>query len=173
MTGVQTCALPISAIINFKSNDTPQTFTWNGANTDSELENISVFNSSCVLFSISDRSLIVTPIGFHLFQLVSDELNVLTQMLNRKIAAYPTTLIWLENLTIGTPQYNFISSLSSTSTVQILTELSDFSPAHQVTLSAKETELVDLNKTLLQSQILTMKIQIQELDSIKIGRAHV
>jgi len=172
LPNIYATAEPQSAIINFKSNDTPQTFTWNGANTDSELENISVFNSSCVLFSISDRSLIVSPIGFHLFQLVSDELNALTQLLNRNIAAYPTTLIWLENLKPTTPQYNFIASLSSTSTEQKLTELSDFSPAHLIKLAEKETELTNLNKTLLQSQIQTLKSQIQELDSI-IGKIQI
>jgi|GEM_PF-723091 len=157
---------PQSATINFKSNGNPQTFIWNGANTDSELENISVFNSSCVQFSISDRSLIVSPIGFHLFHLVSYELNALTQLLNTKIAAHPTTLIWLENLTPGTPQHTFIANLSATSTEQKLTELSDFTPEHEGTLTAKEAELASLSKVLLQSQIQALRSQIAELDLI-------
>lgn len=157
---------PQSATINFKSNGISKAFTWNGANTDSELENISVFNSSCVQFSISDRSLIVSPIGFHLFQLVSDELNSLTQLLNRKIAAHPTALIWLENLTPGTPQQTFIATLSATSTEQKLTELSDFTQTQQEALTAKETELANLNKALLQSQIQALRSQVQELDLI-------
>jgi len=157
---------PQSATINFKSNDTPNTFIWNGANNNSELENISVFNSSCVQFSISDRSLIVSPIGFHLFQLVSDELNALAQLLQTKIAAHPTTLLWLDNLTPGTPQHTFITSLSATSTEQKLTELSDFTPAHEKALTTKEAELASLNKALLQSQIQKLKNQISELDSI-------
>lgn len=166
LTNVYAAAEPQSATINFKSNGTPQTFTWNGANNDSELENISVFNSSCVQFSLSDRSLIVSPIGFHLFHLVSDELNALTQLLQRKIAAHPTSLLWLDNLTPGTPQHTFISTLSGTSTEQKLTELSDFTPAHEATLSTKEAELAALNKALLQSQIQTLRSQIAELDSI-------
>jgi len=157
---------PQSATIKFKSNDTPKTFVWNGENKDSELENISVFNSSCVQFSISDRSLIVSPIGFHLFQLVSDELNALAQMLQTKIAEYPTTLLWLDNLTQETPQHTFITSLSETSTEQKLTELSDFTPAHEEALTAKEAELESLNKALLQSQIQILNDQISELDSI-------
>jgi energy-coupling factor transporter ATP-binding protein EcfA2 len=157
---------PQSASINFKSNDNPQTFIWNGANTNSELENISVFNSSCVQFSISDRSLIVSPIGFHLFQLVSDELNALTQLLNRKITAHPTTLVWLENLTPGTPQHTFIATLSAASTEQKLTELSNYTPIHEKTLTVKEAELATLNKALLQSQIQTLRSQIAELDLI-------
>lgn len=156
---------PQSATINFKSNDTPNTFLWNGDNNNSELGNISVFNSSCVQFSISDRSLIVSPIGFHLFQLVSDELNALAQMLQTKIAEYPTTLLWLDNLTQETPQHTFITSLSATSTEQKLTELSDFTPAHEEALTAKEAELESLNKALLQSQIQILNDQISELDS--------
>lgn len=159
-------AEPQSATISFKTNGTPRTFIWNGANTDSELENISVFNSSCVQFSISDRSLIVSPIGFHLFHLVSDELNALMQLLQRKIAALPTTLIWLENMIPGTPQQTFIAALSATSTEQRLIELSDFTSAHQDALTTKEGELAILNKALLQSQIQILRSQIQELDLI-------
>jgi predicted ATPase len=157
---------PQSATIKFKSNGNLQTFIWNGANTNSELENISVFNSSCVQFSISDRSLIVSPIGFHLFHLVSDELNALTQLLNSKIAAHPTTLIWLVNLTTGTPQHTFIATLSVTSTVQKLTELSDFTSTHEEVLTAKEAELATLNKALLQSLVQALRNQIQELDLV-------
>lgn len=157
---------PQSATINFKSNGNPQSFIWNGANTDSELENISVFNSSCVQFSISDRSLIVSPIGFHLFHLVSNELNALTQLLQKKIAAHPTTLVWLENLTPGTPQQSFIATLSATSTEQKLTELSDFTPEHEAILTTKAAELASLNKGLLQSQIQALRSQIAELDLI-------
>ncbi len=166
LSNVYAAAEPQSATINFKSNGTNQTFTWNGANNDSKLESISVFNSSCVQFSISDRSLIVTPIGFHLFHLVSDELNALTQLLQRKIASHPTTLLWLDNLTPGTPQHTFIATLSATSTEQKLTELSDFTPAHEDALIAQESELASLNKALLQSQIQTLRSQIAELDSI-------
>lgn len=166
LSNVYSAAELQSATINFKSNGTPQTFTWNGANTDSELENISVFNSSCVQFSISDRSLIVSPIGFHLFHLVSEELNALTQLLQRKIEAHPTTLLWLDNLTPGTPQQTFIATLSATSTEQKLTELSDFTPAHEDALTAKEAELASLNKALLKSQIQTLRSQIVELDTI-------
>src|SRR5690606_5389140 len=166
LSNVYEASEPQSATINFKSNGTPKTFIWSGANSDTELENISVFNSSCVQFSISDRSLIVSPIGFHLFHLVSAELNALTQLLQRKIAAQPTTLLWLDNLTPETPQHTFIATLSANSTEQKLTELSDFTPAHEDALKVKEAELESLNKALLQSQIQTFKSQIAEIDSI-------
>lgn len=157
---------PQSATINFKSNGVSKAFTWNGTNTDAELESISVFNSSCVQFSISDRTLIVSPIGFHLFQLISDELNALTQLLNRKIAGHPTALMWFEKLTPGTPQHTYIATLSTASTEQKLTELSEFTLTHQAVLTTKETELINLNRALLQSQIQALQSQIQELDLI-------
>lgn len=166
LSNVYAAAEPQSATIHFNSNGTPQTFTWNGANNNSELENISVFNNSCVQFSISDRSLIVSPIGFHLFHLVSDELNALTQLLQRKISVHPKILLWLDNLTPGTPQYTFITELSATSTEQKLNELSAFTPVHEAALIAKEAELVSLNKTLLQSQIQILRSQFAEFDSI-------
>lgn len=166
LPNVYVASEPQSATINFKSNGTPKTFIWNEANSDSELENISVFNNSCVQFSISDRSLIVSPIGFHLFHLVSAELNELTQLLQKNIAAHPTKLIGLENLTPGTPQHTFISTLSATSSKQKLTELSDFTSAHEDALIAKDAELESLNNALLQSQIQTLRSQIAELDSI-------
>lgn len=169
LSNVYAEAEPQSATINFKSNGTPKTFIWNGANNDSELENISVFNSNCVQFSISDRSLIVSPIGFHLFHLVSDELNALSQLLQRKIASHPTTLLWLDNLTLGTPQHTFIETLSATSSEQKLTELSDFTPAHEDALTVKEAELTSLNKAFLQSQIQTLRNQISEIDSILVN----
>jgi energy-coupling factor transporter ATP-binding protein EcfA2 len=157
---------PQSATIKFKSNGTPKTFIWNGTNNDSELGSISIFNNSCVQFSLSDRNLIVSPIGFHLFHLVIAELNELKQLLERKIESHPTTLIWLDNLTPGTPQHTFISTLSATSAEQRLTELSEFTPAHEEALSTKEAELESLNKVLLQSQIQTLRSQIAELDAI-------
>lgn len=166
LSNVYATAEPQSATIKFKSNGNPKTFTWNGKNNDSELQNISVFNSSCVHFSISDRNLIVTPVGFHLFQLVSDELNALNQLLQRKIATHPTALLWLDNLTSGTPQHTFISTLSATSSEQKLKELSDFTTAHEEALKVKENELASLNSELLQSQIQTLRNQIAELDKI-------
>jgi energy-coupling factor transporter ATP-binding protein EcfA2 len=158
-------AEPQTATINFKSSGTPKIFTWNGSNSDPELENISVFNSNCVQFSIGDRNLIVSPIGFHLFNLVSDELNKLAQLLQAKIVTHPTILIWLANLTPGTPQYNFIATLASISTEQKLAELSAFTQTHEAELTSKEAELANLNKALLQTQIQTMRSQVQELDS--------
>ncbi len=155
-----------SAVINFKSNGTSQTFNWTGANKDAELQNISVFNNSCVQISLSDRQLIVSPIGFHLFNIVSSELNELTQLLNAKIESHPTTISWADSLNLGTPQQIYISGLSATSTEQKLTELSSITPAQEQELIDKQTELSQLNKTLLQTEIQNLNSSLTELGTI-------
>ncbi len=155
-----------SAVINFKSNGISQTFNWTGANKDAELQNISVFNNSCVQISLSDRQLIVSPIGFHLFNIVSSELNELTQLLNAKIASHPTTISWVDSLHLGTSQQVYISGLSATSTEQKLTELSSITPAQEQELIEKQTELSQLNKTLLQTEIQNLNSSLTELGAI-------
>lgn len=159
-------AEPQAATIKFKSDTTPKTFTWNGKNTDTELENISVFNSNCVQISLSDRHLIVSPIGFHLFNLVSSELNALSQFLSTKSISHPTSLLWLGSLTIGTPQHTFVIGLSGASTEQKLTELSTFTTANEKELAAKQKELANLNKTLLQNEIQSMRASVLELETL-------
>lgn len=155
-----------SATVSYKANGASKSFTWDGQNTDSQLENISVFNSNCVKFSLADRKLIVSPIGFHLFQLVSEELNRLTELFRFKTADHSTEIAWLDNLRPESPQYNFISSLSAASTEQKLIELSEFNSTHKENLEKMESELANLNKALLQSEIQGMDNQIKELNLI-------
>ena len=155
-----------SAIINFKSNGVSQKFNWTGNNIDAELQNISVFNNSCVQISLSDRQLIVSPIGFHLFNIVSSELNQLTQLLNDKIVLHPIALPWSENLNLGTPQQIYILGLSATSTEQKLNELSSITPTQEQELIDKQTELSKLNKTLLQTEIQNLNSSLTELGAI-------
>jgi len=157
---------PQAATIKFKTNGIAKEFSWNGRNSDPELENISVFNSNCVQISISDRLLIVSPIGFHLFNLVSEELNELSRLLNEKIGLHPIMLTCLENLTIGTPQQIFIAGLSKASTEQKLIELSTFSTEQECELTAKVMQLANLNKTLLQTEIQNMSTSVLELETL-------
>lgn len=156
-----------SAIINFNTNGTADTFNWNGSNKNSELQNISVFNSSCVQISLStDRQLIVSPIGFHLFNIVSSELNELEKLLQAKIANYPTILLWVQTLNEGTPQQIFIKGLSRASSEQKLIELSTFTPSQEQELKDIETELLSLNLILLQTEILNLKASETELGEL-------
>ncbi|MCX6238829.1 MAG: AAA family ATPase [Bacteroidia bacterium] len=165
-------AEPQTATIKFKANNTAKTFTWNGANTDPELENISVFNSNCVQISLSDRQLIVSPIGFHLFNLVSSELNELTTLLNAKISSHPTILPCKENLTVGTPQQAFISALTGSSSEIKLGEISTFTPEHENELTSNQGELANLNKILFQTEIQNMRTAISEIETL-IGKIQI
>lgn len=157
---------PKTAIINFKSNGVAQVFNWTGNNKDSELQNISVFNNNCVQISLSDRQLIVSPIGFHLFNLVITELNELTKLLNDKIALHPTQIPWANNLILGSPQQIFIANLSATSSEQNLIELSSISEEHEQELIDKHTELSQLNKALLITEIQNINNSVTELETL-------
>ena len=166
LSNIYATTQPKAAKITFKANGVDNTFNWDGANRNSELENISVFNNNCVQISLSDRQLIVSPIGFHLFNLVTSELNELTKLLSAKIAQHPTLLTWADSLNVGTPQQVFISSLSATSTEQKLVELSTFTTTQEQELKDKELELSNLNKTLLQTEIQNLNSSVTELGNI-------
>lgn len=153
-----------SAIVKFRSDGESKTFYWNGSNKDPELNNISVFNSDCVKISLSDRHLLVSPIGFHLFDLVSSELNELSKLLTDKISSYPTNITWLSSLSENTPQYIFLSNLSEKSTEKKLNEISIFTVEHETELSAKEKEISELNKSLIQKDITELIGYKKELE---------
>ncbi|MHA4809914.1 AAA family ATPase [Flavitalea flava] len=157
---------PKTATIDFSTNANPITFNWNGSNNHPELTNISVFNSNCVQLSLNDRQLIVSPIGFHLFNIVTSELSELATLLRQKIAAHPTTLSWTESLNVGSTQHQFISTLNAKSTEQRLDELSTYLPAQDKELQQKELDLGNLNHELLRIQINNLSAQINELSSI-------
>lgn len=155
-----------AATIKFKANGVDETFNWDGTNKNSELENISVFNSNCVQISLSDRQLIVSPIGFHLFNLVTSELNELSKLLNAKAALHPTTIFWADTLSIGTPQQVYVTGLSANSTDLRLTELSTFTASHEQELKTQEAELSKLNKALLQTEIQNLNASVNELGAL-------
>jgi hypothetical protein len=157
---------PKSATIKFRVNGVDDTFIWDGNNRNPNLDNISVFNSDCVLITLSDRQLIVSPIGFHLFELVSNELNALERLLDEKIAGYPTYLSFTEQLIDGTPQHSFITSINDFSSKQRLAELSKFTSENESELNKSEIELSNLNKTLLENEIQNLQTQLKELFSL-------
>lgn len=158
---------PQTAKIKYKTNGDEDAFDWDGDNRNEDLESISVFNNNCVQISLDgSRQLIVSPIGFHLFNIVSSELGVLESLFRAKKNEYPVEFNWVENLNDGTPQQQFISSLSKDSSEEKLKELSNFGDGQEKELKEKETELSKLNKSLLQNEIRSLKSQITELGSI-------
>lgn len=167
LTNIFGATEPQSAKIDFKANGNEETFSWTGNNRNDDLASISVFNNNCVQISLDgSRQLIVSPIGFHLFNLVSSELGALDGLLQDKKNEYPVQISWLENLNANTPQQVFINALSKDSSDQKLIELSTFGEKQEKELSAKELELSNLNKALLQNEIRALKSQITELNTI-------
>jgi energy-coupling factor transporter ATP-binding protein EcfA2 len=167
LSNIFECITPQVATIKYNVNGVEEyPFVWNGTNKNDELENISVFNNSCVQISLSDRQLIVSPIGFHLFGLVTSELTELANQLNLTIQKHPTQIGWIASLTDGTPQKTFISQLSSLSTEQRLAELSNFTPVNEEELTNAKAELSNLNKSLIQTESQNLIASISELDEI-------
>ena len=156
-----------SAKIDFKADGKHETFVWTGKNRHDDLANISVFNNNCVQISLNNnRELIVSPMGFHLFNLISSELVALENLLQNKKNEYTVQIPWLENLNLNTPQHIFISKLSKDSTDQKLVELSTFGDKQAKELLAKESDLFKLNKALLQNEIQSLNSQKSELNVI-------
>jgi len=155
-----------SATITFKVDDVENTFIWNGSNKNNDLSNISVFNTQCVQISLSDRKLIVSPVGFHLFNLVSAHLDRLKNLLEEKINSYKTSITWSENLNVNTPQGEYIRGLSSSSSEEKLMGLASFKDDYENVLKIKRIELTGLNKDLLQTTKSNLLLQIKELEVI-------
>ena len=154
---------PKSAKIDFETSGIKKTFTWNGSNRDDDLDSISVFNSHCVAISLADRQLVVTPIGFELFNLITDELNNLAQILNTEKLKYPFN-DYGPLLNIGTPQYSFISKLSKDSSISDLKTFATFDAEDEKKLAVKNKELSSLNKSLIETTIQNLQLQIKELE---------
>lgn len=156
-----------TAKIKFKSNGIENAFAWNGTNRNADLESISVFNNNCVQISLDgSRHLIVSPIGFHLFNLVSAELSELEELYRTKKGEYPTDINWFDNLNTGTPQQQFISTLSKDTSEDTFNTISIFNEEHDKELQASDAELSKLNKSLLQNEIRALNSQIGELAAI-------
>lgn len=167
---------PQKAKIKYKVNDIDDIFNWEGDNRNDDLESVSVFNNNCVQISLDgSRHLIVSPIGFHLFNLVSSELGKLNNLLGAKKREFPVEINWIENLNDGTPQQQFISNLSKDSSEEKLNELSNFGEEQEKALKEKGTQLSTLSKGLLQNEVRALKSQIGELKTIigKIDKAKI
>jgi hypothetical protein len=134
-----------TARLDFNSGGSPFYLNWNGGRSESDLNAISVFNSDCVNISLSNtRELLVTPKGFYLFTLVTNELAELRNLLNVQYDLYPIVLQWENQLHEATPQNLYIDALVHNSDKVLLTELSAFTNEHQTTLTKKEEELKNL-----------------------------
>lgn len=153
-----------SAKIEFTSDGIQFSINWEGEILSSDLNAVSVFNSDCVNISLSsNRELLVTPKGFYLFSLITNELSALSAMHTQQYILYPINLLWSEQLNEGTPQKLYIDSLAHNSDKQKLEELSLFTQENQTELTKKEDELKKLNKSTLEANIKDIKLILSEL----------
>jgi len=152
------------AVLKYKYNNEDKEFEWNGQDKQEDLANISVFNENCVKISFSDRQLLVSPMGFHLFNLVSSELDELMELLNKKIQSLPNKVSWVSKLNPGTEQYLFLSGLSASSSKEYLQKIGNYTEAHHKEKEEQEANLSKLNNLFLQGEVNRLALQVRELD---------
>lgn len=156
-----------SARLDFNSDGTPIYLNWQGGRPESDLNAVSVFNSDCVNISLSStRELLVTPKGFYLFTLVTNELSQLMSLLNAQYVIYPIQLPWKVQLQEATVQKTYIDSLAHSSNKGLLDELSVFTEEHKKFLTEKEQELKNLNKVNLEVRFKNINFILSELTSV-------
>lgn len=156
-----------SARLDFNSEGSPLYINWQGGKPESDLNAVSVFNSDCVNISLSNnRKLLVTPKGFYLFTLITNELAELTNLLDAQYAQYPVTLERNDQLHEGTRQKTYIDTLAHNSDKNLLNELSAFTDEHQTALTKKEEELKNLNKATLEAKLKNIYLILTELNTV-------
>lgn len=157
----------MSAEIDYLCGKESKQYHWAPNRHNCDLKNVSVFNSSCVSISLSEnRNLIVTPLGFHLFDLVSRELDSLTQLLNKEKAELITNYDWFENFHEGTEYYDLIFSLN-TSSKEKIEKFSKFTETDEKALLELEKEEKNLSIELINKEIKDLNSQFNELTEIE------
>jgi energy-coupling factor transporter ATP-binding protein EcfA2 len=143
-------------------------FEWDGVCTSADLQSISVFTNNCVNISLdSKRELLVTPIGFRLFSLVSNELDNLAAIHKAKINHFKKEIEWLDDLHEGTEVYTFLKELNADSSKEDLEKLGAYTDKEEEALNNLQEKKRNLNKKLLETQIAALQNQSTELNGIK------
>ena len=155
-----------TAKIKYKVDGENIDFMWNGNNKNEDLQNISFFNNNCVQISLTDnRGLLVSPIGFHLFDLISYELGQQAELLQRHLDKHPTQINWISSLHPGTPQYEYIVNIKGASSVSKLEEISKFNDEYEKKLNQAEADLKTLNKQLLETEISKFRLELADIST--------
>ena len=162
------CDCMQSVLIDYKAGGSEQVFTWDGANECIDLAGVSYFNNNCVHLSLdSERHLLISPIGFHLFSVLIDELAALTKFHKERIDFLDTSLSWQESLHEGTEVQKLASSLSKDTKDEEITPLASFTEEYEADLKAKKEEIKKVNKDLIEKNILELNQFVSDLNRIK------
>ena len=153
-----------SARIDYIVDEKNTHFEWMKNRRCDDLQNIYCFDNNCVKLSIGkERQLLVTPIGFHLFRLVSDELQLLGELQSTHIEQLTSVEEDLSNYSEGTQVYNFLSSLNEKSSINMLKKLASFSTKDANKLQKLHEKIKNLNKKLIEQEIKELRRQAKEL----------
>ncbi|MCK4821094.1 hypothetical protein KA005_35345, partial [bacterium] len=157
-----------NAKICYSTDGEGDEFIWDGACTCPDLQGLSVFTNNCVSISLdSKRELLVTPIGFHLFSLVSDELDKLAGIHREKISKFKKDISWLDDLHEETTIQAFLQELNPDSSEDELKKLGEFTEKNEQNLKSFQDLKRNLNKNLIQAKITSFQNQLRELRQIK------
>lgn len=155
------------AKIKYILNDKLGEFTWDGTCQSPELRYLSIFTNDCVNISIGrKRDLLVTPIGFHLFEILSNDLDSLAKIHKTNIENCKQEITWIESLHQGTEVYKFVTGLNAQSSVDKFNHLKSYSSDDENKLVNLKKQRDDLNKKLLETQISLLSKQAKELESV-------
>lgn len=158
-----------NAKIDYLLGNKEKDFIWDGTSASADLQGISVFNNNCVNISLgSKRQLLVTPIGFHLFSLVSTELDNLAVLHKTNIAQLKKEISWLDDLSEGTKVHSYLTELSYESKPEELNTLALFTDKDAGKLDKLTEDKHNLNRELLRTKITSLNQQITELNGVKI-----
>ncbi|HZK12734.1 MAG TPA: hypothetical protein VFD10_10410, partial [Atribacterota bacterium] len=164
-TGEKGQKAKIKYILNNKAGE----FTWDGNCQSPELRYLSIFTNDCVNISIGrKRDLLVTPIGFHLFGILSNDLDRLAKIHKTKIENCKQEMPWIENLHQETEVYNFITNLNVHPSVDNFNSLKSYSPDDEKNLAELTKKRANLNKKLLETETTLLLKQVKELVNIKL-----
>lgn len=163
----------LSAKIQYTVDDSEKSLIWSENLNNHDLKNLSVFNNDCVKISLVDRKLLVSPMGFHLFDIVNQELSFLKDLVDADLIKYPTDVPFIDIFNDGTPQKHFLNSASASSSKKVLGELSLWNDEYAKKLEELEKELQGLNRELMQSKISSLNLEITSLNSINSEIVHL
>jgi len=149
-----TCKAKIVLQLNGKS----KTIAWNGGRELYPITMVDVFDNKCVKVFLTDKlGFAFKPYGFELFDVISDGISVLKEMLDKKIQEASCSKEFLDKFTVGTSVYNEISKLSSATDINNVENLLLFSEDDNKVLKEKEQQKKNLDVSDLKIKSLQME----------------
>lgn len=157
-----------ASIVYFVDHD-EEIFRWDGTNSDESglLQEMSIFDSESVEISLSNnRTLLVTPMGFHLFRLLAQELQAIEALHREFVNSIEVDVPWKEQLHEGTKAQVLIDSLSYRTDEANLKEQLKFESDDQLKLDELINEHKKLNKELLRKELREYRLWLSDIERV-------